>query len=371
MFRWDVLRQAVPFGLLFGGYTLIFLLWRLTFLYTLPFLLGLLTALALQPVIRYVEGRLFHSHNMASGIVTILALALLLTALVTLCVYAIGEISAFLIRAAQGGFPEFSPPVQSFFRKIGAFFQNLDGGFWERNYDGLMEFLKNSSELAVGLLAGVLGVITSLPTMIMMLLITAFSAFFIARDFDKLRDWLLNLFSSHGLKLLKRIAKSSSGTGRRYILSYSLLYFISFCEAFVVLYILGLPYPLLTALITCAADVLPVLGPGIVFTPVAVYQLLMGEYGRGLGLLVGWLVMTCIRQVIEPRLVASTIKVHPLAMLVAVYFSLVAGSLWVLLYTAGFFMLYSLLQSAEVLPPFSQIQNTQTEDDISATESEP
>ena len=355
MFRWDVLRQAVPFGLLLGGYTLIFWLWKLTFLYTLPFFLGLLTALALQPVIRYVESRLFHSHNLASGVVTFFALTLLLLSIVTLCGYAIGEIRAFLVQSAQGGFPEFSPPIQAVFHKIRAFFQNLDGSFWERHQEDLTEFLKNSADLALGLLTGILGVITSLPTMITMLLITAFSAFFIARDFDKLRDWLLNFFSSHGLLLLKRIAKCSSGTGRRYVLSYTLLYFISFCEAFVILCILGLPYPLLTALITCVADVLPVLGPGIVFAPIAVYQMLIGEYGRGLGLLIGWLVMTCIRQVVEPRLVASTVQVHPLAMLAAVYFSLAAGSLWVLLYTVGFFMLYSLLQSAQVLPPLSEI----------------
>ena len=363
MVRRDVLRQLVPFGLVWGGYTVLFLLWKLTFLYTLPFLLGLLAALALQPVIRCAEKKVFHSHTMASGIVTVSALVFMLALLVTLCGYAFQEISAFLLRSAQGGFPEFSPPVQAFLRKIGAFFQNLDGSFWERNREELTELLKNSADLAVGLLSRALGIITSLPTMVIMLLITGGSAFIIARDFNKLRDWLLNFLSTHGLDLLTRVVKASSGTGRRYILSYALLYFISFCEAFVILYILGLPYPLLTALITCAADVLPVLGPGIVFTPVAVYQLLTGEYGRGLGLLVGWLVMTCIRQVVEPRLVASTVKVHPLAMLASVYFSLAAGSLWVLLYTAGFFMLYSLLRSAKVLPPFSQIRKTHTEDD--------
>lgn len=60
--------------------------------------------------------------------------------------------------------------------------------------------------------------------------------------------------------------------------------------------------------------------------------------------------MGCVRQVIEPKLVASTAKLHPLTMLAAVYFSLAAGSLWVLVYTAGLFMLYSLLRNAGILP---------------------
>lgn len=92
------------------------------------------------------------------------------------------------------------------------------------------------------------------------------------------------------------------------------------------------------------------LGPGFVLGPIAVWQALCGSYGRAAGVLVGWAVMGCVRQVIEPKLVASTAKLHPLTMLAAVYFSLAAGSLWVLVYTAGLFMLYSLLRNAGILP---------------------
>lgn len=350
MFQWSAWKRLIPLGLFWTGYTVVFLLWKFTFLYTLPFLLGLLTAAALQPVIRFAESKLALPHPVASGMVTVLALLLLFTALALLGCYAVGEITSFLLRAAQGGFPEFSPPVRAFFQKISAFFQKWDGSFWEQNQQQLTDLLKESAGLVFTAMGKILGLLTSLPTVVTMLLVTTFAAFFIARDFEALRDWAMKLFSRKGLSLLKSAAKTSTGTGRRYVLSYALIYFISFCEAFVVLSILKLPFPLITAVITCVADVLPVLGPGIVFGPLAVYQLLLGEYGRGLGLLIGWLVMTCVRQVIEPKLVASTIQVHPLAMLAAVYFSLAAGSLWVLVYTVGFFMLYSLLRSAGILP---------------------
>lgn len=353
MFQWSAWKRLIPLGVFFSGYTLLFLLWRFTFFYSLPFLLGLLFAMALQPVIRFVEKKLSFSHSAASGVVTVLALLLLFAALILLGCYAVGEITRFLLRAAQGGFPEFSPPVRAFLGRISDFFKNLDGDFWARNQEQLTELLKSSADLILAAMSKLLGLLTSLPTLVTMLLVTAFAAFFIARDFDRLCGWAKALLSRKGLSLISAAAKSSTGTGRRYVLSYVLIYFISFCEAFVILYILGLPYPLLTAAITCVADVLPVLGPGIVFTPLAVYQLLTGEYGRGLGLLIGWLIMTCVRQVIEPKLVASTIRIHPLAMLAAVYFSLAAGSLWVLLYTAGLFMLYSVLRKAEILPAVS------------------
>ena len=95
------------------------------------------------------------------------------------------------------------------------------------------------------------------------------------------------------------------------------LYFLTFCQTFVILAVLGIPYPLILAVATAIADVLPILGPGLVLAPVAIYQLLTGHYARTLGVVIGWLVITCIRQVVEPKLVSSTVKVHPLATLAA------------------------------------------------------
>ena len=116
----------------------------------------------------------------------------------------------------------------------------------------------------------------------------------------------------------------------------------------------GSSLPLITGLIAAVADVLPVLGPGMVLAPVAIYQLLVGEYARALGILIGWLVIVCIRQVVEPRLVSSTVKIHPLASLAAIYFSLVARNLWVLFYVLGLCSLYAAFRETGALPPLSE-----------------
>ena len=330
MFQTQELKRLAPLGVFFAAYSLIFLLWKATFLYSLPFLLGLLIAAALQPVIQWAQEKLNVSRAAASGVITVAALILLLSGLVLAAVLGVRELAGFLSKAADGGFPEFSPPVQKFFRWLGDQVKQIDGQFLERNREQLLEFLKNSADLAMAALNGVLAVLASLPALLTMALVTGFSAFFIARDFDSLRAWARGFISDSTAKQLRSAAARSSGAGKKYLLSYVLIYFIGFCEAFVILSILNVPYPLITAVITCLADVLPVLGPGIVLGPVAVWQALTGSYGRAAGVLVGWMVMGCVRQVAEPKLVASTAKLHPLTMLAAVYFSLAAGSLWVL-----------------------------------------
>ena len=230
------------------------------------------------------------------------------------------------------------------------FLQELDLDLLLQNREKILEWVQGSLGLVLSCLSAVLGVLTSLPTLLTLVLVTGCAAFFFARDMGKLKAGLRGLCSDRAAGCLKNAARSSTGAGRRCLLSYLLLTFITFCQACIILSILGIDYPFTISLVTAAADVLPVLGPGLVFAPLAVYQLLLGEYAKALGLLIGWGVITLVRQVAEPRLVAATVKVHPLTMLAGVYFSLVAGSLWVLLYVLGLCQLYAAFRENGALP---------------------
>ena len=114
MFQIKELKRLAPLVVFFAAYSLIFLLWKATFLYSLPFLLGLLIAAALQPVIKWAEEKLRLSRAAASGVITVTALILLFTGLIFITVLGVRELAGFLIKATNDGFPEFSPPVRSF-----------------------------------------------------------------------------------------------------------------------------------------------------------------------------------------------------------------------------------------------------------------
>ncbi len=351
MFQMDELKRLSPLGIFWGGYTLLFLLWRASFLYTLPFQLGFLVAVLLQPGVGYLQKRFHARRGPASGMLAVLALGMLLLPLCLLVYFSIRELTLFLIRAAEGGFPEFSPPVRAFFQRVGDAFHKLDWDLLQRSQQEWMSLLQNSMETVTAVLSGLMRLLSSLPVLAALLLATAFASYFFTRDFPKIKQWVRGLLSLKTRKVLRAAKTGSSGTGRRYLLSYVLLYFISFCEAFVILSVVGIPYPFLTALLTCAADVLPVFGPGLVFVPVAVYQLLTGAYAKAAGILIGWAIMSMLRQLVEPKLVASTTRIHPLAMMAGVYFSFAAGDLWVLFYVMGLCISYSALRSAGALPP--------------------
>ncbi len=352
--RW---KRLFPLFFFFAAYSLLFFLWVKTFFYTLPFLAGFLIALAVQPVIVFFQKRFSLSRGVATLFATILALLALCGILTLLGVLAVREISAFLTRVSQNGFAEFSQPVTEFLNQAGDFFGQFDLQFVELHKQEILEALRNSMDLVTACMGTVLNLLTSLPTVVTLVIVAVCAAFFFARDMKKLLSWGRGFLSETAAFHVKSAVKNSGGTGRKYLLSYLFLYFLTFCQTCVIMAVLGVPYPLIIGIITAVADVLPVLGPGMVLAPVALYQLLVGEYAKAFGIVIGWLVITCIRQVVEPKLVSSTVKIHPLATLAAVYFSLVGRSIWILFYVLGLCTLYAAFLETGALPPLVEKGN--------------
>ena len=148
--------------------------------------------------------------------------------------------------------------------------------------------------------------------------------------------------------MLGRVFTVAYGLVQRFIRSYLLLYLITFAEAVLIFYLTGVEFPLAFAFITAVADILPVLGPGVVYVPLAVSFILQKNYICGVILLVYFLLTVVLRQILEPRLVSRSVKVHPLVALAAIYFSVVSMNLWVLFYVISVFMVFRVLNTAGV-----------------------
>ncbi len=79
-------------------------------------------------------------------------------------------------------------------------------------------------------------------------------------------------------------------------------------------------------------DILPVVGSGTVLVPWAVISMLTGNVGRGVGLIIVWVIISVIRQIIEPKIVGDTVGMHPLLTLFAMLFgNFVYGGLGIFL----------------------------------------
>ena len=83
--------------------------------------------------------------------------------------------------------------------------------------------------------------------------------------------------------------------------------------------VLGVPYPLLLGMIIAVVALVPMIGPEMIFGPIALYYLLTQDFARGLALLaLGIIFLTIIpNNFILPRLASASASIHPLITLMA------------------------------------------------------
>lgn len=81
-------------------------------------------------------------------------------------------------------------------------------------------------------------------------------------------------------------------------------------------------YFVLIAAATAIFDILPVAGSGGVLIPWALFSLISGNYKQAIGLAIMYVVILIIRQYIEPKIVGTSLGVHPIVTLMGLYFGL-------------------------------------------------
>ena len=90
---------------------------------------------------------------------------------------------------------------------------------------------------------------------------------------------------------------------------------------------LRIPYAVFIALGIAVFDILPVLGTGGILLPWTVVMLVLGDYPMAVGILLLYIVITVVRNSLEPKIVGKQVGLHPLITLIAMFVGLQLGGL--------------------------------------------
>lgn len=164
-------------------------------------------------------------------------------------------------------------------------------------------------------------VLAKIPEFFLFLIITVISTFYFSTDRDFLSDALSSILPDSWSANLPSLKSKISGALRGYVKAYLLIMLMTFCEIFLGLSVLGVNYAFILSMIIAVVDILPILGAGTVIVPWAIFSLLMSDYRLGIGLLIIYAVISIIRQIAEPRIVGTSLGLHPLATLASIYIS--------------------------------------------------
>ena len=174
------------------------------------------------------------------------------------------------------------------------------------------------SDMSKTLLNYITALAASIPELLLKLLILVISTFYMALDYRAISNFIMRQFSDKTRVLITDIRMTLSKTVGKYIRSYALILVITFVELSIGLLIVGIDNAVLVAAGIAIVDIFPVVGSGTILIPWTIICLATGKIGRGIGLGVVYIIVTVIRNIIEPRIVGQNIGVHPLVMLICI-----------------------------------------------------
>ena len=289
-------------------------------IFYMPFLIAFVLYLLIEPIIRFCMNKFHFKRKTSSLLILILVLSIIIGLLVWGIVTIISESSNLL-----SNLNEYVNIIQNFVNEKTTKFdfskvqlsQELTSIINSSSHD----LISHISEIVKNFLTGVLTKLTSIGFYIV---ITIMSLYFISTDkiymIDQLEHHLPRTWVRSIATHVNGIAKSLGG----YLKAQAILILVSFIISLIGLYIyswvgFNIKYPLLAALGIGFIDALPILGSGTVMVPWAIISACKGDLTLGIAILVLWLIMSVIRQIIEPKIVSGQLGVHPIFTLVAMY----------------------------------------------------
>lgn len=178
------------------------------------------------------------------------------------------------------------------------------------------------SDFSVRAVKWLSGGVTGIPGFIVKLVVTVVATFFMAIDFTKMTGFFKRWIPAEKEGTVNKGMDYIKNVVFIYIKSYSLLFFMTFVELSIGLLILRIPYAVLLALGIAVFDILPVLGTGGILLPWAVILVVIGNVPLAIGILTLYIIITAIRNTMEPKIVGKQIGLHPLAAMVAMFIGL-------------------------------------------------
>lgn len=323
---------------------LVYVFFKYCFAVAAPFLLSFFFAVLLQRPLRWLDKKTKNKcHTMWSMLLVLVSLLIILGPVITIISLVAKEIGGFVsfLTGQLNDLPSFLATLE---KELLDFLDFLPDGIYTTVSDSISDFFGrtitnfNLSSLGIDIksvtnglttgLGGIFSVVKNIPSALIGIVIGIIAWIFFTKDYNFIVNFIKLQLPKGKKNILVEIKQVFSKTILKMVRAYGIIMFITFCEIFLGLSILRLigvfnsGYAVIIAIGIAIFDILPVAGSGGILIPWAVISLVLGNYSMAIGLIVIYVIISVIRQYIEPKIVGSSLGVHPLVTLAGLYFGL-------------------------------------------------
>jgi sporulation integral membrane protein YtvI len=188
--------------------------------------------------------------------------------------------------------------------------------------DAVRNFSRMIQSVVEVAVTSLLSFLSIVPGSVIFIIITILATYFITNDKRTIADyWRKVLPRPYGHKSLL-IIKEILNAFWAYLKAQSVLVCITTVLSMIGFYIIGFDYAITLGLMVGLLDLIPVLGPATLIIPWALWFMLNANWVFAIKLLILYAVIFVVRQMLEARVVAANLGLHPLATLLAMYIGL-------------------------------------------------
>lgn len=326
--------NVVYFTLILG---LFYFFMKYAFWLLFPFLFGFFVAMILQKPVRKITEKTPIKKGLASTLCVMLALIVVVAVISLIGVKVVSELKGLfqLLSAQLQNFPAFVKTVESEIIGVLHFLpDSLEQTVASSVHNFFSRLLSSEAGASIDLsfltspLMGVWNTAKQIPSILVGAIVAIIACCFMTADYDRMVLFIKRQLSAkhkHSLHRAKEIMFYSIG---KMVKAYALIMLITFTELCVGLTFLKLikvytgGYIVAIAIVVAIVDIIPILGTGTILIPWSIYSFIVGDYGFGIGILAVYGIITVIRQVIEPKLVAGQLGLPPVVTIVGMFIGL-------------------------------------------------
>ncbi len=324
---WNTKYNRLPYKVLLSLIVVVtFFLLVALFPYIWPFVLGLVFATIIEPLVRLLR-KVLKKIPLGKSISTIVGMVLLFGILSAIMVFFLGRIFTEL-KIFANELPAFARFLSE---QIELLIHNLSIDANGVVSEDTLAFIRNianevgknlvsiAATLSKAIASGAWTTATSFPMVLLSVLFSIISTFYFSSQKEGILSFLHQLFPSQTVantqKLKDNIIKALFSQIKSQLLISALL------TVFLIigLVLIGVSYPHLMGLLIGVADALPIIGAGLFLIPWSLFGFITGNTSLGIGMAILYVSVGVFRQIIEPKIVGKNLGLHPLATMMSIF----------------------------------------------------
>ena len=301
---------------------LFYLVFRYLFWWVLPFLLALGVTAAVEPVVAYLRVHLRFRRSFSALLLT-LVLLFLLGGLLSLLGTTLANQAYALLKKAPLLLERVPQLLDAFFARLDGYSAAFPQWLRDSLYGAVMRALSDAesffSDLTGRLLSFLGSFAAALPRRVLSGATTVLAVYFTIASYPTLCRMLKARLSGKTIRSLRLFRSGVTQSLSRYLRAELTISFLTFLQLLLGFFLMRQDYALLLAFLITLLDALPVFGTGTALVPWALLSLLFSSVPKAIALLALYLCTLLVRNVLEPKLLASQAGLPPVASLFAMY----------------------------------------------------